>query len=187
MRIQKSPAAFGFDRYDKGRLQRVLAVVSDKRTFLRLKAVLLVAEGTAIAAVAKLLDRSVQIIYRWINLYVKTHRPSDLFDAFRPGRPLAAPAITPEGIIEALGHNPLHLGYQTTGWTVALLAEHLNGHYGSDISVRTLRRRMKEAGLRFKRPRYVYSEKDPNRAQKKGGHRPEAKGDAAFSGAALPR
>lgn len=62
MRTQKRPAAFGFDRYDKGRLQRVLAVVSDKRTFLRLKAVLLVAEGKEITAVAKLFDRSVQIV-----------------------------------------------------------------------------------------------------------------------------
>lgn len=143
-------------------------MVSDKRTFLRLKAVLLVAEGKEITAVAKLFDRSVQMVYRWINRYLKAHRPSDLFDGFRPGRPPAAQAITQERIIEALGHNPLHLGYQTTGWTVALLAVHLNTCYGSDISPRTLRRRMKEAGLRFKRPRYVYAEKDPNRAQKKG-------------------
>lgn len=168
MRIQKCPAAFGFGRYDKGRLQRVLAVVSDKRTFLRLKAVLLVAEGMAIAAVAKLLSRSVQIIYRWINIYLSHHRPSDLFDGFRSGRPLAAHAITHKRILETLGHNPLHLGYQTTTWTVELLAVHLNSCYGSDITPRTLRRRMKEAGLHFKRPRYVYSEKDPNRAQKKG-------------------
>lgn len=168
MRTQKNSTAFGFDRYDKGRLQRVLAVVSDKRTFMRLKAVLLVAEGKEITAVAKLFDRSIQIIYRWINIYLSGHRPSDLFDGFRSGRPLAAHAITQERIIEALEHNPLYLGYQTTAWTVALLAVHLNSCYGSDITPRTLRRRMKEAGLRFKRPRYVYSEKDPNRAQKKG-------------------
>jgi transposase len=168
MRTQNSPAAFGFDRYDKGRLQRVLAVVSDKRTFMRLKAVLLVAEGKKITAVATLFDRSVQIVYHWINSYLSGHRPSDLFDGFRSGRPRAAHAITPERTLEAVGHNPLHLGYQTTAWTVELLAVHLNSCYGSDITPRTLRRRMKEAGLRFKRPRYVYSEKDPNRAQKKG-------------------
>lgn len=168
MRIQKSPTAFGFDRYDKRRLQTVLAVVSDKRTFMRLKAVLLVAEGKEIGAVAKLFDRSVQIVYRWINIYLIRHRPSDLFDRFRSGRPLAAGAITHERILEALEQNPLSLGYQTTAWTVELLAVHLNSCYGSDITPCTLRRRMKEAGLRFKRPRYVYAEKDPNRAQKKG-------------------
>lgn len=168
MRTQKSPSAFGFDRYDKGRLQRVLAVVTDKRTYMRLKAVLLVAEGKEITAVAKLFDRSVQIVYHWIAIYLRGHRPSDLFDGIRSGRPLSAEAITQERIIEALGHNPLHLGYQTTAWTVRLLTVHLNSHYSSDITPRTLRRRMKEAGLRFKRPRYVYSEKDPHRAQKKG-------------------
>lgn len=168
MRTQKSPTAFGFDRYDKGRLQRVLAVVSDKRTFMRLKAVLLVAEGMNISAVAKLFDRSVQIVYRWIKIYLRDHRPFDLFDDCRSGRPLAAQAITQERIIEALGNNPLHLGYQTTAWTVELLAAHLNSCHGSDITPRTLRRRMKEAGLQFKRPRYVYAEKEPNRAQKKG-------------------
>ena len=168
MRTQKSPAAFGFDRYDKSRLQRVLAVVSDKRTFMRLKVVLLVAEGKQITEVAKLFGKSIQIVYHWINIYLKEHRPSDLFDRFRSGRPLAASAITQERIIEALGLNPLHVGYQTTAWTVQLLAMHLNACYGGDITPRTLRRRMKQAGLRFKRPRYVYSEKDPNRAQKKG-------------------
>lgn len=34
------------------------------------------------------------------------------------------------------------------------------------ISPRTLRRRMREIGLRCKRPRYFYEEKDPHRAQK---------------------
>src|ERR1044072_3167234 len=111
MRAQKSPTAFGFDRYDKGRLQRVLAVVSDKRTFMRLKAILLVAEGKEIRAVAKLFDKSIQIVYRWINSYLRSHQPSDLFDGVRSGRPLAAPAITHERIIEALGNNPLHSGY----------------------------------------------------------------------------
>src|SRR5438046_1373554 len=98
MRTQKGPAAFGFDRYDKGRLQKVLAGVSDKRTFMRLKAVLLIAEGMNISAVAKLLDRSVQIIYRWIGIYLNRHNPADLLEGFRSGRPLAAHAITQERI-----------------------------------------------------------------------------------------
>jgi transposase len=168
MRKQIGPAGFGFDRYDKGRLKRALNKVSDKRSFLRLKAVLLFLEGTELPAVARLLDISVQIIYRWIWLYVKNHRPGDLLDAPRSGRPVAAPELSDECILKAVKQNPLHLGYNTTVWTVALLAEHLHTRYDSNISARTLRRRMKAAGLRFKRPRYVYSEKDPHRAQKKG-------------------
>ena len=121
-----------------------------------------------IPSAAKLFDKSVQIIYRWIRLYVKEHRPNDLLDAPRSGRPVSAQEITDKGILAELKRNPLHLGYNTTVWTVVLLAEHLRIRYGSSISARTLRRRMKAAGLRFKRPRYVYSEKDPHRSQKKG-------------------
>jgi len=168
MRKQNSPAALGFDRYDKGRLLKASKEVSDKRSFLRLKAVLLFAQGMNVQSAAKLFDKSVQIIYRWIRLYLKNHRPGDLLDAPRSGRPVCAQEITDKRILQELKRNPLHLGYNTTVWTVALLAQHLSLCDGSDISPRTLRRRMKAVGLRFKRPRYVYSEKDPHRAQKKG-------------------
>jgi transposase len=185
MRKRNSPTDFGFDRYDKGRLQRTLKSVSDKRTFLRLKAVLLFAQGMDISSVAKLFDKSVQILYRWIRLYLKNHKPGDLLEARRSGRPVAAQEITAARILEELKRNPLHLGYHTTVWTVALLAEHLNMLYGSSISPRTLRRRLKQMGLRCKRPRYVYSEKDPHRAQKKRSYRAKAKRDATFSDTAL--
>ncbi len=168
MQKQGSPPVVGFDRYDKGRLQRALKKVWDKRTFLRLRAVLLVAQGMPVYTVAKLLGRTARAIYYWVDAYLNTHNPRDLMEAPRSGRPPIAEALTEEHILSALQENPLHLGYRTTVWTVALLATHLNHCYGTAISPRTLRRRMKLAGLRFKRPRYVYSEKDPNRAQKKG-------------------
>jgi transposase len=63
----------------------------------------------------------------------------------------------------------MRLGYRATGWTVALLADHLQHKYACSISPRTLRRRMRDLDLRWKRPRYVYATKDPNRVQKKGG------------------
>jgi transposase len=168
MRKQKSAAEFGFDRYDRRRLQKALSRVTNKRTFLRLKAVLLVAEGKDISTIAKLFDRSVQVIYHWVNRYLSQHQPLVLFDALRSGRPTVAELLTETIMLEILEENPLHLGYRTTVWTVAVLAMHLGNHYGISITPRTLRRRMKQVGLRFKRPRYVYSEKDPNRAQKKG-------------------
>ncbi|WP_237050022.1 winged helix-turn-helix domain-containing protein [Microvirga ossetica] len=39
---------------------------------------------------------------------------------------------------------------------------------GLAVSPRTLRRRLHEAGYRWKRPRYVYVERAPHLAQKKG-------------------
>lgn len=168
MRKQKTPQAFGFDRYDKGRLWRALATATDSRVYVRLKAVLLVAEGMPVSQVAKLFDKSRCIVYSWMATYLRHHQPDVLSDAPRSGRPPAAPVITEERILRELKRNPLQLGYPTTVWTVEVLARHLNACYGSSIAPRTLRRRMKQIGLRFKRPRYVYSEKDPHRAQKKG-------------------
>lgn len=62
MRIQKSLAELGFNRYDKQRLRKELQAVSDNRTFRRLKAVLLVAQGLTINEVSKLIAKRVQII-----------------------------------------------------------------------------------------------------------------------------
>lgn len=91
-----------------------------------------------------------------------------MFDGAKGDRPRSAQEITYKRILRELKRNPLKLGYSSTVWTVTLLAQHLNGHYGSNIHPRTLYQRMVAIGLRCKRPRYVYSEKDPNRAQKKG-------------------
>lgn len=168
MRQKKSPSQLGFNRYDQGRLYNAMNKVSDKRTFLRLKAVLLVAQGMPINVVAKLLDKSFQIVYHWVASYLKHHLVDSLYDAPRSGRPLTAQGITDKRILKELKRNPLLLGYNTTVWTVALLAAHLSTCYACNIRPFTLYRRMKAIGLRCKRPRYVYSEKDPNRAQKKG-------------------
>jgi transposase len=168
MRKQNTPADFGFDRNDKRRLRKALQTVLDKRTFLRLKAVLSIAQGMNINTVAEMVEKSVQIIYYWIRTYVQSHDPASLFDAPKPGRPLSAGSITAKQILRELKRDPLRLGYNTTVWTVALLARHLSNRYGCDIRPRTLRRRMKQIGLRSKRPHYVYADKDPHRAQKKG-------------------
>ena len=79
-----------------------------------------------------------------------------------------AAEITGQRILEELARSPLELGYRTNVWTVELLAGHLGRRYECSISPRTLRRRMRQVGLRCKRPRYVYSEKEPHLAQKKG-------------------
>lgn len=168
MRNQKSVSAFGFDRYDKSRLRRALRAATNSRVYVRLKAVLLVAEGMLVTDVAKLFDKSRRIVYRWITTYLKDHQPRSLDEGARSGRPLSAPSITNERILRELKGNPLKLGYPTNVWTVEILARHLNSRYGCNIQPFTLYRRMKAMGLRSKRPRYVYSEKDPNRTQKKG-------------------
>jgi transposase len=169
MRRARTPDELGFDRYDRQRLARAFARATDLRCFRRLQAVLLVARGFPVPDVARITGAKPGAVYHWLRLYLRTHQPDSLRDMPRPGRPRTAGRITDACIVREFRRDPLRLGYNTTGWTVALLAEHLGRKYGCPISARTLRRRMRDLGLRWKRPRYVYADKDPHRAQKKGG------------------
>jgi transposase len=169
MRRAQTPHELGFDQYDRQRLARALARATDLRFFRRVQAVLLVARGFAIPEAAGITGAKPNAVYRWLRLYLRTHQPDRLRDAPRCGRPLTADRITDARILREFRRDPLRLGYNTTGWTVALLAKHLGCRYGCAISPRTLRRRLRDLGLRWKRPRYVYADKDPHRAQKKGG------------------
>ncbi len=169
MRKAKSPSERGFDRYDKRRLTRALHRVADARTYRRVQAVLLVVQGRTVPEAAQITGARPRSIYGWVRTYVQTHQPDSIRDAPRSGRPRVAEAITPARLARALRRDPMPLGYHATGWTVSLLADHLQAKYGCAISARTLRRRMRDLDLRWKRPRYVYATKDPNRAQKKGG------------------
>jgi transposase len=79
-----------------------------------------------------------------------------------------APGITAARIKREFGRDPLRLGYQATIWTVPLFTAHLSRRYRDRLSPDTLRRRLRHLGLRWKRPRYVYAEKEPHLPQKKG-------------------
>ena len=77
------------------------------------------------------------------------------------------PRLTPQRLAAALARDPRRCGYQATSWTVPLLAHDLAAK-GLAVSPQTLRRRLHEAGYRWKRPRYVYVERAAHLAQKKG-------------------
>jgi len=110
MRKQKSAADFGFTPKDRGRLQKALLQAKGTRVYLRLKAVLLVAEGSQITEVANLFSKSRRVVYFWVAAYLKEHDPEVLFESPRNGRPLSAQQITDKRILSALKLNPLKLG-----------------------------------------------------------------------------
>jgi transposase len=167
MRRAKDPTERGFDRYDKRRLTKALQGIEDVRTYRR--------AGDPVARKAGWSQRLPKLSGAAMGrLCLGSGLPPEARSWLSPGRPAVgrprtAPAITNKRIEREVRRDPMRLGYSTTGWTVALLAEHLQRKYDVAISPRTLRRRMRDLDLRWKRPRYVYATKDPNRAQKKGG------------------
>jgi transposase len=149
-------------------LKKALRGATEARDFRRLQAVLLIAQGRPIAEVAEITCASKRSVYGWLWRYLEGHRVEDLTERPRPGRPAAAEVITGEHIRAELAKDPMALSYSMTTWTVKTLANHLSRTYDCPITERTLRRRLAGMGLCWKRPRYVYSTKDPHRAQKKG-------------------
>jgi transposase len=168
MRKSATPSALGFTARDRLRLSKAMHRVTESRLFRRIQAVLLVATEHSFTEAAEITGLALSSVYKLVKRYLVAHQVEDLQDGERRGRPLVATAITAARILRELRRNPLRLGYRTNVWTVELLAHHLRQRYGCSINPHTLKRRMKQIGLRCKRPRFVYSEKDPHRAQKKG-------------------
>lgn len=168
MRIARNAAALGLKRSDRHQLAKALKQATEVRIYKRLRAVWLVATGRAVKEVAQSIGVSFQSIYNWVNWYLQNHSAAILSDAPRAGRPLVAQGITTARIKREFGRDPLRLGYKTTIWTVPLLAAHLSRRYNCQLGPDTLRRRLRQMGLRWKRPRYVYAEKEPHLPQKKG-------------------
>jgi transposase len=168
MRRTRTPTELGLTGHDRNRLAEALRRTRELLTYRRAQAVLGVARGSPIREVASLAATSCRTVYGWVQRYLRRHRVEDLRDAPRPGRPAAAPVLTDARIVREFEKDPLRLGYRSTGWTVDLLARHLSRRYDCAISGRTLRRRMRNLGLSWKRTRHVYKSPAEHLGQKKG-------------------
>ena len=154
-----------FSRADRRRLLHALAQAREARLYRRLRAVAEVADGEPVAAVAR---RARSTVHRWVERYLAERVPAALAEGRRSGRPRAAAALTTERLRQLLTSDPRQFGYAASTWTVPLLAAHLRAQ-GLAISARTLRRRIRAARFRWKRPRYVYRERAAHVGAKKGG------------------
>jgi transposase len=141
---------------------------TDVRLHRRIQAVYLAALGWTVRQAAQAAVVSRSTVYRWVRIYRRTRRVEALRESDRTGRPRSAARLTEARIRAELRRDPLRLGYSATTWTVALLAGHLARRCGLPVSPRTLRRRMRGMGLRWKRPRYAYADKEPHLPQKRG-------------------
>lgn len=153
---------------DRRRLARALAAAGLAREYRRLEAVLLVAEGLSLSEAARRVHGARASVHRWVRRYLATRDPATLHDRPRAGRPPVATQLTDRRLAAALQRDPRGLGYRATTWTVALLARYCGERLACPISPRTLRRRLRAGGYRWKRPRYVYSQRAQHLAQKKG-------------------
>lgn len=155
------------DGHDVRRLRAALKLANQMRWLKRLQAVLLVALGQTPAEAARGTAQSRWSVYKWLKRYGRRHRAEDLADRPKRGRPPATPALTAARLRRECRRDPLALGYMATEWTVPLMVGHLKRRYGWTVSPHTLRRRLGDTGLSWKRPRHGYFV-DANLPQKKG-------------------
>lgn len=153
---------------ERRKLEETAHDTRDVRVFRRTMAILRIDDGDHPEAVADGLGVSQMSVYRWIGRYNKERSADGLADRPRSGRPAALAAISEEEFDQLLGQSPLSLGYSACAWTVPLLRGHIERTYGIKVSEETIRRRLHRQEYRWKRPRYVYIETDPNKGQKKG-------------------
>jgi transposase len=153
---------------DRKRLAAALEAASEARVYRRVEALLLVAEGQPVAEAARRCHVDRSSVHRWLEQYGAGRDATALADRPRCGRPRQSGRLTPRRLARVLARDPRRCGYQATSWTAPLLAHDLATHEGIAISARTLRRRLHEAGYRWKRPRYVYAGRATHLAQKKG-------------------
>src|SRR5438105_5434144 len=146
-------------------LERQLHSTPDARVYRRALAVLEVAPGRPVAAVARSLGVTRQAVHTWLAAYARDLDPLDLADAPRAGRPpLWTPALG-DVLRAAPATPPDRFGYRATDWTVPLLREHLAGRAGVRPSGTALRRWLRALGYAWKRYRYVLPP-DPDREKK---------------------
>ena len=150
-------------------LAEALRATRDRRHWVRLRAVWLAAEGRGVPEIAADLGAGASSVFEWLAHWRRAPDPAALADAAKSGRPRALDAPLCDELGRLLDLPPELFGYQSTGWTVAVLERHFAAELAAPVSGTTLRRTLHRLGYRWKRPRYVLARRDPERAGKKGG------------------
>lgn len=138
-------------------LERELNQTEDLSLYRRLLALLEVDQGRSIAEVARELHVDERSIYRWINRYQAAGgQVRALGRRLVLGRPAKWSKDLQDLLESALAQPPVEIGYPANTWTLPLLQAFLAVFFpGQEVSICTLRRRLREMGYVWKRFRHV--------------------------------
>ncbi len=159
------------DRQRAG-LEAALAHTPAARPCRRAQALLWLAEGETVEAVAGALQVSRRTVYNWAARFRERagrDLGAHLSDAPRSGRPRAGGGAVDALIAEVIGTDPRRLGYRATAWTAPLLSRYLREHHRIAVCDRTVGRAIARLGIRWKRPRHQLARRPDTWRQSKGG------------------
>jgi putative transposase len=125
----------------------------DPRVRRRAHALLLVAEGHPVAAVARLFETGPNRIRAWRARFLAGGRRG-LADGPRSGRPPKLDAAALAFLAEALEASPQAYGLPVTVWSIRDLREALAARRGVRVCTATVHRAVQRLGYRYRRPRH---------------------------------
>ncbi len=136
------------------------------RVSQRAQMVLLSARGHTVPEIGRLFETSRVTGRFWLRRF-DVAGPAGLYDEPRTGRPRQIGPDVAAPVVELVEDDPRRAGYLASVWTVALLHLVLVCQYGWELGVSSVRRRLPDLGLAWRRPRLTMPDKrDPNKAAK---------------------
>ena len=137
----------------------------DVATFRRLTVIIAAFQGQCISELSRIFRISRSTIHNWLRRYRKGRSPESLVRWSGSGRVAKWNEAHERALVQALDSYPVEWGYASYGWTSSIISRHLCILTGAKFSTHTIRRKLKELGYSWKRPRYLLAP-DPS-AEKK--------------------
>ena len=153
-------------------LEALVAQTTDATVVRRGQALLWVASGASVTAVAQRLYVTRQAIYKWIRLFEQSSSSElavRLQAAPRCGRPRTVQGVIEPLLDEVIDHDPRLFGLNSTVWTASLLTQYLQTEHTLCVSVSSVRQALARLAITWKRPRHTLALRSPTWRQAKGG------------------
>ena len=141
---------------------------AEQRLVERARIMLMLAEGYKPTEMAREVDRSEPIVYRWLHRF-NEQGLAGLGDARRPGRPQTYDEVERGHIIATARTHPERLGLDFGHWTLDRLVEYVNEQLNIPISRSQLGEVLRAEGLKWYQEKTYFTESpDPQFAEKRG-------------------
>jgi transposase len=148
-------------------LDELYHTTHDVRVRTRALMILLAAERRLVAAaVAAIVRQDAETVRRWFARY-EAEGVNGLSDAPRSGKPPKVTSQYRERLLELVRRRPRTLDLPFSLWTAARLADCLAEETGLRMSVPSIHRLLREAGMALSRPQHMITSPDPDYALKK--------------------
>jgi len=128
---------------------------------LRIRAVQALREGMSVAQVAQAYQVDRTTLYRWRVRYEQGDGIQGLLRAPGSGRPRKLQELSAQQLHDIVLQPASAFNFETDFWTAKRLHQVITQRYDTAVTVRTILRRLQEAGLTYQKPTREYTEADP--------------------------